>query len=101
MKILLNTSFFFSPTVADEVRRQLKSFWLPACRAAAEGEPMTLKMPAEEGIMRLAVQSVFGSASEARKFRDEVLGPETDRMTRRLGAEAFTAFTTMMEIIEL
>lgn len=100
MSVLLNTSFFFAPQVADEVKSALRQQWIPAANAAGESPATCLRLPAEEGIMRLAVQTRFGSAEAAEVFRlkSEHIASE---LLRELGADAFTCFSTVMEIINL
>ncbi len=101
MKVLLNTSFFFAPQLAGDVKRDLAARWVPACASCGSGEPTCLRMEAEEGIERLAVQTPFASAAEAERFRSEVLAPVAAEMTRKYGVEAFTCFSTLMEIVDL
>lgn len=101
MKVLLNTSFFFSPAVADKVMSTLRSKWMPACKSCGESQPICLRMSSEEGIERMAIQTPFGSEEQACRFLEEVLQPIAGEMTRALGANAFTCFSTMMETVEL
>ncbi len=100
MSVLLNTSFFFAPQVADEVKSALRLRWIPAANAAGESPATCLRLPAEEGIMRLAVQTRFESAKAAEDFRlsSEPIAAE---LFNKLGADAFTCFSTVMEIIDL
>lgn len=101
MKTLLNTSFFFSPAVASTVETTLRTRWVPACNAAGIAPATCLRLPAEEGIMRLAVQTPFASAESAEAFRSEVAEDIADELFKQLGADAFTCFSTLMEIIDL
>lgn len=102
MTSLLNTSFFYSPAVGAQVRRALGEEWLPALRrAAGAGEALTLAMPAEEGIERLAIQAPFASRAEAERFLATDGSALGDALTRRFGVEAFTCFSTLMDIIQL
>ena len=101
MKTLLNTSFFFSPSVARTVEATLRNRWVPACHAAGIAPATCLRLPAEEGIMRLAVQTPFASAESAEAFRSEVTEAIAAQLFNELGADAFTCFSTMMEIIDL
>lgn len=101
MKALLNTSFFFAPAVEHRVREVLHTRWIPACNAAGLTAATCLRLPAEDGIMRLAVQTPFADAAAAERFRDEITAPIADSMLRALGADAFTCFSTIMEIIDL
>lgn len=100
MSVLLNTSFFFTPQVADIVKSALSGKWVPAANAAGESPATCLKLPAEEGIMRLAVQTRFESAEAADTFRRNA-EPIAAELFQKLGAEAFTCFSTVMEIIDL
>lgn len=99
--VLLNTSFFFIPQISQGVRVLLRTEWLPACQSCGSGEPVCLQMPDEPGVERLAIQTPFASRAEAEQFLNEVLAPIAGRITRQFGAEAFTAFSTIMDIIEL
>lgn len=100
MKALLNTSFFFTPAAESRVRPALRTQWVPASNASGTGPATCLAMPPEEGIMRLAVQTPFADAEQAENFRltitEQVAGP----LLRDLGPDAFTCFSTIMEIIE-
>lgn len=100
MSVLLNTSFFFAPQVADKVTEALRNEWIPAANAAGEAPATCLRLPAEEGIMRMAVQTRFASATVAEAFRKES-EPIAAELFKKLGAEAFTCFSTVMEIIDL
>lgn len=101
MKALLNTSFFFAPAVENEVTRTLRERWIPACNAAGETPAVCLRLPSEEGIMRLAVQTRFADSDSAERFRAEVTDDIADTLLRTLGADSFTCFSTIMEIIDL
>lgn len=101
MKVLLNTSFFFSPAVAAHVCDDLARRWVPACRSCGNGPTVCLRMEAEEGIERMAVQTPFDSPEQASRFRSEVMGPMASDMLHKYGADAFTCFSTMMEIVDL
>lgn len=101
MKVLLNTSFFFSPAAGNKVTSTLRDKWIPACRSCGESQPICLKMSSEEGIERLAIQTPFESEAAASRFLDEILQPIANDLTRTLGANEFTCFSTMMELIEL
>ncbi|MDE6228495.1 MAG: hypothetical protein K2M40_01760 [Muribaculaceae bacterium] len=101
MKTLLNTSFFFAPAVADRVEAALRERWVPAANAAGLAPATCLRMPPEEGIVRLAVQTPFASPAEAEGFRTEVAEPIAADLFSQLGAYAFTCFSTLMEIIDL
>lgn len=101
MKALLNTSFFFAPEVAARIHETLRTRWIPACNAAGDGDATCLRLPAEEGIMRLAVQTPFADADAAERFRSEIASDIAATMQRTLGADAFTCFSTIMEIIDL
>lgn len=99
MKTLLNTSFFCSPAAEKTVMATLTDCWLPACRAAGNGSPMFLRMPAEEGVVRLAIQTPFSDAESAERFRLEVLEPIGAELLKKLGENNYTHFSTLMEII--
>lgn len=99
MKTLLNTSFFFTPEVNDHVRETLRKEWIPACNASGSGPAICLMMPLEEGVIRLAVQTPFNDAESAERFREVITAQVADSLTRTLGADAFTCFSTIMEII--
>lgn len=99
--VLLNTSFFFTPTVATNVRAALRDKWLKACGSCGCGEPMCLQMPPEQGVERLAIQTPFQSQEDAERFLREVLGPLAGELARHFGPEAFTAFSTIMQIVTL
>lgn len=101
MKVLLNTSFFFAPEAAAKVHETLRSRWIPACNAAGDGAATCLRLPAEEGIMRLAVQTRFADADAAERFRSGAASEIAATLLRTLGAGAFTCFSTIMEIIDL
>lgn len=101
MKILLNTSFFFTPTAAEKVKSTLRDQWIPACRSCGESQPVCLKMSSEEGVERMAIQTLFESETEATIFLNDILQPMAADLTRALGANAFTCFSTMMDVIEL
>lgn len=101
MKVILNTSFFFAPQLSEKVRAILRERWVSACKSCGCGEPVCLRMEPEEGIERLAVQTPFTDADSASRFRREVLEPIADEMTRRLGMDAFTCFSTQMEVVDL
>ncbi len=99
MKTLLNTSFFCSPASEKTVMVTLTERWIPACQAAGNGSPMFLRMPAEESVVRLAVQTPFANAASAETFRLEVLEPMGAELLKKLGANNYTHFSTLMEII--
>lgn len=101
MKALFNTSFFFDPAIEPAVRTALKARWLPACAACGCDEPVCLRMPADDGIGRLAIQTPFPTPAEAERFASEIAAPMAAELTADFGAEAFTAFSTLMEQIEL
>lgn len=96
---LLNTSFFCSPAVELKVMATIRRHWLPACNAAGAAPAMFLRMPAEEGIIRLAVQTPFPDSDTAEKFRDEILEPIGAELLKALGENNYTHFSTLMEII--
>lgn len=99
--VLLNTSFFFHPRVDARLRHFLRTHWVPACLSCGAGAPTVLRMDSEEGIERLAVQTPFASHSEASRFLSEVLSPLSASLSASLGPEAFTCFSTLMDIIDL
>lgn len=99
--ILLNTSFFFVRAIAPGVRTLMRTEWLPACASCGCSAPVCLQMPPEPGVERLAIQTLFENHEAAERFLTEVLAPIADRITRQFGAEAFTAFSTPMEVINL
>lgn len=101
MKVLLNTSFFYTPTVAEAVKTTLRDYWIPACGSCGCSMPMCLKMQSEDGINRLAIQTPFDSEELAQRFLSEVLEPIAGKLVSQLGADAFTCFSTMMEVVEL
>lgn len=101
MKTLLNTSFFFAPQVADIVEATLRNKWVPAANDAGTAPATCLRMPPEEGIIRLAVQTPFASPADAEAFRTGVAEPIANELFEKLGADAFTCFSTQMEIIDL
>ena len=96
---LLNTSFFCSPTAEPKVVATIRERWLPACNASGAGPAMFLRMPPEEGIVRLAVQTPFADAGSAEAFRDEILEPIGAALLKALGESNYTHFSTLMEII--
>ncbi len=101
MKVLLNTSFFFTHAVATAVKDTLRDYWVPACGSCGNGMPMCLKMSDDEGVERLAIQTPFASEELATRFLEEVLEPIAGKMVKSLGADSFTCFSTMMEVIDL
>ena len=101
MNALFNTTFFFAGSISPTLREFLATRWLRACDASGCGRPMCLKMEAEEGIERLAVQTPFPSRAEAERFADEVAAPMADELLRLFGPEKFTCFSTIMEEISL
>lgn len=100
-KVLLNTTFFFTPKVATAVQTTLRDYWLPACGSCGESMPLCMKMPSEGGVDRLAIQTPFASEELAQRFLSEVLEPIAGKMVGQLGADAFTCFSTLMEIVDL
>jgi len=97
--VLLNTSFFCSPASEQSVLTTIRERWLPACNAAGEAPAMFLRMPAEEGIVRVAVQTPFADAAGAETFRKEILDPIGADLLKALGENNYTHFSTLMEII--
>lgn len=98
---ILNTSFFFIPSIAPGVRTLLRDEWLAACACSGCGAPVCLKMPPEPNVERLAIQTPFPSGADAERFMSEVLAPMAGELTRKFGAEAFSCFSTIMEVTEL
>lgn len=98
---LLNTSFFFIPSIEPGVRAALREEWHQACGSCGCGTPVCLRMPPEPGVERLAIQTPFASADDAERFLNEVLGPMAGELARKFGPEAFSCFSTIMEIIDL
>ncbi len=101
MKVLLNTTFFFAPTIAAEVRSALASQWLPACGACGIEPPLCLAMEPEPGVERLAIQTLFATRQSASDFLEQVAATMADELITRFGPEVFTAFSTIMEVTEL
>ena len=101
MNALFNTSFFFDPSIEPAVLSARKSRWLCACAVSGCGNPVCLRLPADDGIARLAIQTPFPSVSEAERFAEEIAAPLAAEMTANFGVNAFTAFSTIMEQIEL
>lgn len=101
MKVLLNTTFFFAPTIAAEARSALASRWLPACGACGIEPPLCLAMDSEPGVERLAIQTFFATRQSACDFLDRVAAPMADELMARFGPEVFTTFSTIMEVTEL
>lgn len=101
MNTLLNTSFFFSPDVAARVRRELSGRWVPACAACGVSAPVCLQMDPEQGIARLAVQTAFADRAAAAAFLDRIAGPLAAELTVEFGAERFTSFSTLMDVVDL
>lgn len=77
----------------------LRQHWIPACNAAGLSEALFLRMPAEEGIVRLAIQTPFADAESAEKFREEILEPIGAELLKEHGVANYTHFSTSMEII--
>ncbi|MCM1311012.1 MAG: hypothetical protein NC301_08335 [Bacteroides sp.] len=100
MKTLLNTSFFCSPAAEQTVMQTLCQRWISACNAVGEAPAMLLRMPPEEGIVRLAVQTPFIDAESAEKFRTEILEPIGAELLKTCGENNYTHFSTLMEIIQ-
>ena len=101
MSVLFNTSFFFDPGIEPAVRTALRARWVRACAACGCGEPVCLRLPADDGIARLAIQTPFPTLGEAERFAAEVAAPMAADLTADFGVESFTAFTPLMEQIEL
>lgn len=101
MNVLLNTSFFFVPQIGPELRRALAERWVPACASCGVGEPVCLAMEPEEGIERMAIQTLFADREAASRFLDEVIAPVAASLVGAFGAESFTCFSTIMEVIDL
>ena len=101
MNALFNTTFFFAPAIEPAVRSALRGRWVKACAACGCGAPMCLQMDADDGIARLAVQTPFPTLAEAERFGAEIASPLAAELTAEFGPEAFTAFSTIMEQIEL
>ncbi len=101
MSVIFNTSFFFDPAIEPAVRTALRARWVRACAACGCSEPTCLLLPADDGIARLAIQTCFPTLGEAERFAAEVAAPMAAELTADFGAEAFTAFSTIMEQIEL
>lgn len=99
MNTLLNTSFFCSPAAESKVLHVLGEKWIPACNASGTAPAMLLRMPPEEGIVRLAVQTPFADAESAEKFREEVLEPLGSELLKALGENNYTHFSTLMQIL--
>lgn len=101
MKALLNTSFFFAPAAESSVRAALRDHWIPASNAAGTGPAICLALPDEEGICRLAVQTPFDNAESAQRFCETITAQVVAPLLGKLGADSFTCFSTIMEIIDL
>lgn len=101
MKVLLNTSFFFAPSAESSVRAALRDHWIPASNASGTGSAMCLALPPEEGICRMAVQTTFDNAESAQRFCDTITEQVAAPLLGKLGADSFTCFSTIMEIIDL
>ncbi len=101
MNALFNTTFFFAPTIAPSLREFLATRWMRACEVSGCGRPLCLKMDAEDGIERLALQTPFPSRAEAQRFADEIAAPMAQELLRLYGPERFTCFSTLMEEIAL
>ena len=99
MSTLLNTSFFCSPSAESKVLHVLCKQWIPACNTSGNGPAMLLRMPPEEGIVRLAVQTPFADAESAENFREKVLEPIGSELLKALGENSYTHFSTLMEIL--
>lgn len=99
MKALLNTSFFCAPSVESTVVRTLRDKWIPACNVAGTAPAMLLRMPDEEGIVRLAVQTPFADENAAETFRTEILEPIGAGLLKQLGENNYTHFSTIMAIL--
>lgn len=101
MTALFNTTFFFSPAIEQKVHGVLARHWLPACEVSGCGKPVCLTMDSEQGVCRLAIQTPFPSEQEASRFADAIAAPLAAELTSLFGAEAFTAFSTIMKVIDL
>lgn len=99
--VLLNTSFFYIPTIAAGVHTLLRDEWLPTCASCGCSAPVCLQMPPEPNVERLAIQTFFPARQDAERFLAEVLQPMAGTFTRQFGAEAFSCFSTIMEVVEL
>lgn len=101
MKVILNTTFFFAPNIAAQVRHHLRTQWVPACKKAGADSPLCLALEPEPGIERLAVQANFADRNAADTFLNNIAHPLGTQLTNLFGAEAFTCFSTIMDLIDL
>lgn len=98
---VLNTTFFYHPTIERELHGLLVEHWLPLLRSYGEGEPVCLAMKADDGVGRLAVQMSFASTAEVEAFEATSAPGVLSMLTERFGPEAMTAFSTIMQRVEL
>lgn len=101
MSVLFNTTFFFDPGIESAVRTALRARWVRACAACGCGNPVCLRLPADDGIARIAVQTPFPTLADAERFATETAHPMAAELTADFGADTFTAFSTVMECIDL
>lgn len=83
------------------IREALRARWLPACASCSIEPPMCLAMDTEQGVERLALQSVFSERDSANRFFHEIVEPMGLDFVMEFGVEDFTCFSTFMEEITL
>lgn len=95
MRVLLNTSFFFAPEIESDVREMLRAEWVGELH-----EPMILSLPGQDGMIGLAVQSVFDSNEKAAEFL-KLAEPKAAGLLKGFGVDKFIWFSTPMAVVGL
>lgn len=101
MMTIFNTTFFFAEAIAEKLRAELRTHWLKASTSLGVLPPLVLRMEAEEGVCRLAIQTYLQSPAEAERFEQEIASVLISYLTSMFGPEQFTAFSTIMEETKL
>lgn len=102
--VIFNSTFFFHPSLATEVRRWLGTMWIPAAEAAGMNSPLALSMepmPGQEEVERLAIQAYFPDRAAADAFAAREAALLADELATRFGREAVMVLHTVMTRCEL
>lgn len=102
MRTVYNVTFFYPPQLEGAVRRWLAEVWIPAATVASGARPMALALEqTQPDVESTAVQSVYATDGDARKFAETRVVELIDDMQRRFGAQSVMAFPSIMTEVEL